>query len=104
MTTLARVIETCQACPSQWDAWTAEGQYLYLRYRFGHGTVEEHPGPDSDTWDYSRDPVIAEFSDPDQPYAGDIELDEFLRRAELQLAPNAEIVPWAEFLRSPNRW
>ncbi|RPE40253.1 hypothetical protein EDD90_3289 [Streptomyces sp. Ag109_O5-1] len=104
MTTLARVVETCQACPSQWDAWTTEGQYLYLRYRFGHGSVERHANPDVNTWGDDYDPVIAEFHDPDQPYAGTIELDEFLRRAELQLAPDAEIVPWAEFLRSPDRW
>lgn len=91
--TLARVIETCHAVPSQWDAWTPDGQYLYLRYRFGRGTVEQHPSNDPDTWDYSRDPVIAEFADPDRPYAGDIELDEFLRRAGLQLVPDAEVTP-----------
>jgi hypothetical protein len=45
--TLARVVETCIACPSQWDAWTTDGQYLYLRYRGGRGTVDAYdaPGP-----------------------------------------------------------
>ncbi|GAA3267866.1 hypothetical protein [Streptomyces labedae] len=47
--TLVRVVRTCSAHPSQWDAWTAEGQYLYLRYRHGEGCVERRPGPDVDT-------------------------------------------------------
>ncbi|PNE37377.1 hypothetical protein AOB60_23965 [Streptomyces noursei] len=38
---LARVVQTCGGCPSQWDAWTTKGQYPYLRYRHGEGTVEQ---------------------------------------------------------------
>src|SRR5206468_3937780 len=49
--TLARVVQTCHGCPSQWDAWTTGGQYLYLRYRHGEGSVEQHPSEDTDTWD-----------------------------------------------------
>ncbi|MFE3649332.1 hypothetical protein ACFXO2_16100 [Streptomyces sp. NPDC059152] len=49
--TLARVVQTCASSPSQWDAWTTRGQYLYLRYRGGQGTVEQHPSEDPDTWD-----------------------------------------------------
>jgi hypothetical protein len=26
--TLRLVVETCCACPNQWDAWTVDGQYL----------------------------------------------------------------------------
>ena len=26
---------TCFACPSQWEATTVEGSYLYVRYRWG---------------------------------------------------------------------
>jgi len=43
---LARVVRTCTACPSQWDAWTTSGQYLYLRYRFGRGTVDAYDTAD----------------------------------------------------------
>ena len=28
---LVRVVETCHACPSQWDAWDAACRYYYLR-------------------------------------------------------------------------
>lgn len=38
---LVRIVQTCCACPSQWDAWDEEGNYYYLRYRFGHGTVDK---------------------------------------------------------------
>lgn len=103
MSALARVVCTCPSVPAQWDAWTVDGQYLYLRYRFGRGTVEQHPSHDPDTWDYSQDPVIAEFADPDQPYAGDIELDEFLRRAGLRLAPLASVVSYKEYVEQRQR-
>lgn len=30
---------TCMACPSQWDIYTEDGQYIYARYRFGRLSV-----------------------------------------------------------------
>lgn len=27
---------TCGACPSQWDAETDQGKYVYIRYRYGY--------------------------------------------------------------------
>ncbi|MFE2670717.1 hypothetical protein [Streptomyces mirabilis] len=47
---IARTVRTCRSCPSQWDAWTEDGQYLYLRYRHGIGSVERQPSADPDTW------------------------------------------------------
>ncbi|WP_068925002.1 hypothetical protein [Planobispora rosea] len=85
---LTKVIETCSACPSQWDAWTDTGQYLYLRYRFGIGTVEAQPGPDGETW--QAVPPLVEFGEPSMD--GDISLEEFLDAAGLELAPNAEVI------------
>lgn len=37
---LAKVTQTCTACPSQWDAWSTDGKYVYIRYRSGILTVE----------------------------------------------------------------
>ena len=37
---VVRVVRTCRACPSQWDAWTAQGVYVYVRYRSGRLTVD----------------------------------------------------------------
>ncbi|GAA2199902.1 hypothetical protein [Streptomyces bangladeshensis] len=88
-TTLARVVETCCACPSQWDAWTTDGQYLYLRYRHGIGSVEAQPSNDPDTWDLDRPPLV-EWDD--DAGGGDIDLHEFLERAGLRLAPSADVV------------
>jgi len=27
--------KTCSACPSQWDIFTTDDQYIYVRYRWG---------------------------------------------------------------------
>ena len=43
--TLKKVIRTCPACPSQWDAWTTEGDYLYIRYRHGDLSVSKKGEP-----------------------------------------------------------
>lgn len=90
MTTIVRAVQTCNACPSQWDAWTDTGQYLYLRYRGGYGTAEAFDDPDPDTWDLDARPPIAEF-DTGEEYGGDISLTEFCQRAGLQLAADAAV-------------
>lgn len=80
--TIVKAVQTCWACPSQWDAWTNEGQYLYLRFRHGVGTVEEQPSPETDSW--TNDEVAIRFSDDDLD--GSISLEEFAERAHLALA------------------
>jgi hypothetical protein len=34
------LVETCSACPSQWEGMTADNRKLYIRYRWGHLTVQ----------------------------------------------------------------
>jgi hypothetical protein len=97
--TLARVVCTLSCVPTQWDAWDTEGRYYYLRYRFGRGTVDTYDDPDSDTWNVIPDGRIAQFHDENDPWCGEIELDEFLRRAGMTLMPGAEVVPHEEYLR-----
>jgi hypothetical protein len=75
---IARVDQTCHAYPSQWDAWTTTGRYLYLRFRHGHGTVEDED-----------ESLLAEFDTQDG--AGVISLPEFARRAGLILSPDLEL-------------
>jgi hypothetical protein len=77
MHVISRVIQTCFACPSQWDAWTSEGDYLYLRYRWGVGTVDDEGGNE-----------LARFSTGD-PYGGVIDLDDFARQAGLVILDGA---------------
>jgi hypothetical protein len=69
-----RAVQTCFACPSQWDAWTSDGTYLYLRYRSGHGTVQDKDNR-----------VVASFTHGDE-FAGHMGLREFCRRAGVGLA------------------
>lgn len=82
---LVRVVETCPGMPSQWDAWTADGTQLYLRYRHGRGSVEVGDGMQIHA------EVVASWNDG----TGDswISLTDFLAAAGLQLADGAEVRP-----------
>ncbi|WOX11497.1 hypothetical protein [Streptomyces sp. N50] len=91
---LTRVVQTCSAYPVQWDAWTADGQYLYLRYRHGEGCVEWHPGPDDDadtpeSWNEGRSGLLIGWDDGTG--GGVIGLGDFLAAAGLELAPDASV-------------
>lgn len=88
---LARVVRTCTSCPSQWDAWTVDGQYLYLRYRFGKGTVDAYNSSDSDAWTRIPDGAGGSFG-TDDPWGGSMYLPEFLAHAGLVLVPGADVV------------
>ena len=81
--TIVRAVQTCSACPSQWDAWDSEGRYWYLRYRFSRGTAEQHPDPDWEKWTL-KEPEF-EFRTDRGPYDGEIELEEFCDLAAMQL-------------------
>jgi hypothetical protein len=87
---ITRAVETCPACPSQWDAWDADGSYWYLRYRHGHGTAERQPGPDTDTWT-GKAPEL-DFDGEDSGMAdGEISLEDFCRLSGLNLHPQADL-------------
>ncbi|MEU5416158.1 hypothetical protein [Streptomyces clavifer] len=87
--TIARVVQTCGGFPSQWDAWTTRGRYLYLRYRHGEGTVEQHPSEDVGTWDGGASRLWSSWDDGTG--GGVIELADFLAMAGLRPAPDAEV-------------
>ena len=78
---ITRAIQTCAACPSQWDAWDMDGHYWYLRYRHGRGTAERQPGPD--VWTWHEAPALS-FEHGDQ-LDGSMSLEEFCARAGLNL-------------------
>jgi hypothetical protein len=85
---IVKAVQTCWACPSQWDAWTDTGQYLYLRYRYGHGTVTAFEGPNWEEWT-RRDAPLAEFSTCN-PWDGIISLQAFAEKAGLTLSDDLE--------------
>ncbi|MFC1436604.1 hypothetical protein ACEZDB_38825 [Streptacidiphilus sp. N1-3] len=89
---LTRVVQTCSSHPSQWDAWTADGRYVYLRYRHGVGRVEWHSGPEddadtSDSWNLGLSGLLIEWDDGTG--SGVIDLEDFLAAGGLTLAPGA---------------
>lgn len=81
---IARLEQTCDACPSQWDAWTEDGTYVYIRYRYGFLTVTKYEG----------DP----YADPDQ--RGDVvyadthgdDMDGLMSTREMLLLTGLEMV------------
>lgn len=78
--TFARTVQTCRSFPSQWNAWGADGQYYYLRYRSGRGTIECAASEDAYR---ERGPsrLVAAFFVDDEEYVGEMSLEEFLRLA-----------------------
>lgn len=78
---LAHVRQTTE-WPAQWDAWTITGQYLYLRYRSGIGSVTPYPSPDWETWDPTVQPLIEWDDDSGE---SEICLADFLEAAGLRL-------------------
>lgn len=38
--------KTCDACPAQWEAKTPDGQFVYIRYRYGVLTMGVGPSID----------------------------------------------------------
>ncbi|MFI8004982.1 hypothetical protein [Streptomyces sp. NPDC086010] len=91
---LTRIEQTCSAYPSQWDAWTVDGQFLRFRYRHGEGSVEWHVGPDDDadtpeSWSEDRSGLLIEWNDGTG--GGVISLERFLAAAGLELARGASV-------------
>lgn len=37
---ITRIRNTCHACPSQWEGEDEQGRYVYVRYRWGHLSVD----------------------------------------------------------------
>lgn len=42
MIQIEKMVQTCWACPSQWDGWDKKGSYYYFRYRHGYLRVEDN--------------------------------------------------------------
>lgn len=87
---IVRAVQTCEACPSQWDAWDADGRYWYLRHRHSVGAAWQYDSPDCETWD-ERPPVLRyeidwESESTEEIGDGYVSLREFCRRTGLNLA------------------
>jgi hypothetical protein len=85
---IMKAVQTCVACPSQWDAWDQDGNYWYLRYRHGRGTAERQPGPGWQTWDLHEADISFEGQDDDDD--GCISLERFCELAGLPIDPECD--------------
>lgn len=95
--TIVCAVQTCLACPSQWDAWNADGQYFYFRFRSGYGSAHAYASRDHRTWSLDSEPV-AEFAYDDDGADGIIALGEFCEKAGLTLSPEFRAVSFSEYL------
>lgn len=80
MLRFTKLVRTCSACPSQWDAYDEDGRYYYIRYRSGWLTVGPSAGRDYDE-------VYAERIGGE--YDGSMEADEMLRLIGAELVCTA---------------
>lgn len=96
MTTVVKATQTSWACPSQWDAEDSEGTYLYLRYRYGHGSVYRWPNNDDTNWFEDRI-LVTEFYCGNE-LDGCIQLEEFLELAGMELALQAKVMNFGDYL------
>lgn len=44
------IIQTCSACPSQWEGNLKDGRMFYARYRWGRLTIELSKAPTTDVF------------------------------------------------------
>lgn len=90
---IVKAVQTCLACPSQWDAWTDDGKYVYMRYRHGQGRASMFDSIEASEKDgawFNPDNVIASFRHG-HPLDGDISLHDFCKHAGLELDLHADI-------------
>lgn len=114
MITLVRAVRTSIACPSQWDAWDADGNYYYLKYRSGCGSVTQYKTENWVDADWIEDPepgkpgsayrcnaefirFVASFQ-YGHPLDGSIDLPEFAEHAGLALADNIMETGFGDYL------
>lgn len=80
---IARIVQTCEACPSQWEGYLTDGRAFYVRFRYGHLRMSVHPTyPLAD----DADVVVEEYDEGDR-WAGDMpyeQLRDLLRQSGIE--------------------
>jgi hypothetical protein len=57
MINIVKYTKTCNHCPSQWECWTDDNKYVYIRYRYGVLRASLHESEEK-YWDCSKDIVL----------------------------------------------
>jgi hypothetical protein len=110
---ITRAVMTSSACPVQWDAWDAEGNYYYLRFRHGYGEMHQYenenwvgaPFPEGADVNFSNlhdiNPMhirtVTTFELEDE--FGVDTLEQFAEHAGIELAPDLYETDYGEHLR-----
>lgn len=84
------VVRTCYACPSQWEGETADGRYVYARYRWGYLCVGV-----GDSWDQAIQAGSRPYMAIVSKQLGD-NMDGVLGYDELKMA-TAGVIVWPEW-------
>lgn len=94
---IVKATQTSFACPSQWDAYDSDGNYWYLRYRYGAGEAVQLSSPD---WKFDeRENAERRLTfKGDHPLDGVISLEEFAQRAGFELADDVDTRSYGEFV------
>ncbi|WP_280502040.1 hypothetical protein [Nocardia farcinica] len=91
---IVRAVRTCFVCPAQWDAWTDQGDYLYIRCRHDRLTVDLFPDGADWKWDSPRTLVASVDADV-------MDLAEVCRLTGLELAEDAKVEDaWLDYART----
>ena len=113
---IVRAVQTSLACPAQWDAWDEEGNYYYLRFRHGYGSVTQYK---SENWmdapqvkpykewgpgdnihnmntEFIREVTAFEYGDE---WLGHITLEKFTELAGFELAENLCFTGFGDHIR-----
>lgn len=115
MITLVRAIQTCIACPSQWDAWDADGNYYYLRYRHGRGEMRQYKSSEwvGAPWTDEVDKSAAGWAvlanteyirtigtfDTGDPWDGVMDLYDFAKHLNIGIAPDIMYGNFGDYLQ-----
>ena len=51
---IKRLIQTCTACPAQWEGWVEGGKMIYVRFRWGYLSVNISSMPTENVYDTVR--------------------------------------------------
>ncbi len=74
------IVQTCPACPSQWEGTLDDGRMIYIRYRWGRLSVRVSPEPTNDIGDAVRGDEIHASIVGESGWDGSITLDEVKHR------------------------
>ena len=76
MISIARIVQTCEACPSQWEGFFDDGRAFYIHFRWGHLRMSVHA---SNTHRY-RGPIGIALGRWREGWNGKISIDELRLR------------------------